>query len=253
MFETSRSRSASMSVDEVVALLGETSEVDGLALLGSTARGRLTPASDVDLLVVTTGPVAFAPGEPFEVVFTAIGGRPADIIVTTPGALRDACHEPLARWLAEGEVVLDGSGAIAGFVARAPSEPPGAWPDGAAYASWWSVSFEVTKAERYAAADDASYREAAAWLAMAAATETLVAYFRVRNLPWRGERAALAHWAAEDAAFADLVRQVLAAPALAAPSGLLRRLADRALEPAGGVWAPGTGPRSQTWERLLGD
>ena len=229
-------------------------EVDGLVLTGSAARGPLGPASDVDLVVVLAEApesLAPAPGAPFEVVFTRVGGRAADVVVTTVAALRETRHEPLTRWIVEGEMMLDRSGAIAMLRERAEREPPAPWPDGSALSAWWSVCFELVKAERYAASGDARYREAAEWIVAATFTDALRAYFQVRALPWRGERAALAHWEEADPPMLRCYRAFLAAGSLAGRLSELRVLAETVLAPVGGVWADGTGPRSATWETLV--
>lgn len=254
-FETTRAASATLSLEEVVGRLRSAAEVDGVVLAGSAARGPLGPASDVDLIVVLGVPprwFAPVPGEPFEVVFTHVGGRPADVVVTTAEALRAARHEPLARWVAEGRTLLDRSGAIAAARETALREPPRPWPEGAAHAAWWSACFELVKAERYAASGDRGYRDAAEWIVASAFVETLRAYAPTRELPWRGEREALAHWVGADPAVLDGFLAFVAARSLDERLARLRALAEAVFEPVGGVWEEGTGPRSATWEALIG-
>ena len=249
-FRTARSASAGMVLEDVLARLERSPHVDGLAVIGSLANGTPGTASDIDLLVVLTDPVpglSRAPGEPFEVVFTHVGGRPADVILTTVAELRRASSEPLLRWLSEGRVVVDDSGALAEAARRDRPEP---WRETDVLAAWWGLGFAVVKAERYAKADDGAYREAAEWIATDAGTGALVAYFKARGLPWAGERKALELWAAEDTRFLDLARAFFAATGLERIR-TSRALAAHALEPVGGLWPAGAGPHSEAWEYLL--
>jgi len=99
-----------MSLDDVITRLRDHAAVVAVALLGSAARGELTPTSDIDLLVVTQAPDA-RPGEPFEAVYTLVARRPTDVIITTTGAIERLVandwnaplahpEEALLRWIA---------------------------------------------------------------------------------------------------------------------------------------------------------
>ena len=265
MFEAIRSGSADLTLEVTLERLGGHPGVDGLALIGSEARGERKPESDVDLLVVLATrakEVAYATGSPFEVVFTTIGGRPADVIVSTAPDLaavldRDwsdsvgHARESLVRWIAEGKLLVDRTGLLGKIAARASAAPPRAWDGDAQRAAWWSVNFSVAKTRRYASSAEDLYRTAAEWTVAALTDEALRAYFTVRGLPWRGEKQALEHWSAEDASFHSLVRTLFAAADLDRRVEAAARLAEAALAPVGGLWETGTGPRSTVWEALI--
>ena len=265
MFEAIRSGSADLPLDVVLEHLGDHPGVDGLALIGSEARDERNPQSDVDLLVVLatkTQEVAYAPGCPFEVVFTTIGGRPADVIVSTGPDLGEVLDrdwsdsgghaiESLVRWIAEGKVLVDRSGLLGKVAARASATAPRAWDGDARHTVWWSVNFSVAKTRRYASSRDDVYRAAAEWTVRALTDEALRAYFTVRGLPWRGEKQALEHWSTDDPSFHTLVRTLFDAADLDRRVEAAARLAEAALAPVGGLWEAGTGPRSTVWESLI--
>lgn len=248
-----RPATSSLSLDEVIVRITRHGEVEGVVLVGSTATGELSPASDYDIMVV------LAPGGTgFHVEVTAIDGRLTDVLVVDLEVLEGASTGPdeldrrIANWLTTGRVVFDRNGAVQ--TARTRSEIPSVpEPLGEATASAerWQVSYDLLVNENYARSEELVYVLGLRLRALHSFSRLLLAYFRVRGLVWQGENWAIRHLAEHDRPFLDVVNQWLDA---AHPSDQLevhRIAAERALEPVGGVWPRGAFPIGEgVWERL---
>jgi hypothetical protein len=263
--ETVRSASSDLSLEEVLDRLRGHDAVDAVCVIGSTATGRANRASDIDLVVVVRHRSLTprrAPGTPYEVVFTSIGGTPGDIIVVADADLDllataewneglGYAKESLIRWIAGGRVVLDRSDRLEAVASRAKHSPPLPWLPSEVRVVWWDANFDLLKIRRYLEAGDPIYDRALPWLMVRAFHEASVGYFKVRQLPWLGEKGSIAYWNEHDAGFLEVFERFLAEAELAARAEVLQELVSRALAPVDGLWPEGETPRSDTWERLV--
>lgn len=122
------SPSATLNLEEAVARAATHDEVEGVLLLGSTASGDLTVASDFDVMVVlATGGEG---REGLQVEITLIDGRLADILIVSfarlSAAVRgvDETDYRLAAWLTESVIAFD-LGDIAGLRTSAARDQQG--------------------------------------------------------------------------------------------------------------------------------
>lgn len=229
-------------------------DVEGIVLLGSTATGDLTPASDYDVMIV----LAAADGLAIEV--TAVEGRLTDVLILDVAMLRRAADREdelanrVCEWISSGRIVFDRSGDVDREQRRASkSVAPTAVAADIATAERWQVSYDLLVNENYARSDDAVYLLALRLRLLHSFSRLLLAYFRVRAILWQGEKAALRLLEATDPAFLGLVVAWLDAVDPKERVALHRRAAEEALEPAGGVWPVERFPVGQgTWERLAG-
>lgn len=261
-YPTLRSASAEMSLDGVITHLRDRRDVVGVATLGSTATEKFSSASDIDLLIVLeTGAAALAV-TPFEVVYTHIDQRSADVILTTEDALArlaagDWSHPlpsaeySLVRWIRRGRVLFDRHDVLTSIAKR--KEDPVPWTDSEQVNSWWSLNFALVKASRYWASGETGYRRATAWIVHTHLNEAVVAYFVARHLPWDGERAAIAFLEEHDPEFLAAVERFLTPWNDAVRLQNFARIVHLALSRGGEVWPAGTGPTSDAWETLMAD
>lgn len=116
--ESSPAASNTMTLDAVLARLAAREAVDGILLLGSTATGALTPASDYDLLLVFADLPA-----PLRLVNTWIDGRLTEVYCTTARAVERIVADPagwpdaseegaIVNWLRAGRVAHDRAGRL---------------------------------------------------------------------------------------------------------------------------------------------
>lgn len=228
-------------------------EVEGVLLLGSTASGDLTVASDFDVMVVlATGGEG---REGLQVEIALIDGRLADILIVSFARLSAAVHGVdetdyrLAAWLTESVIAFD-LGDIAGLRTSAASRPAGMVTHDVDEERR-QFSYDVLVNENYAKSAEEEYRLALELRSLHAFSRLLLGYFRVRGILWRGEKAAIRYLRVNDPDFLAVVEGWVAG----GPDQRLRihRLAaEKALTPVGGVWAQGRFPSAPgVWNRLM--
>src|SRR5688572_5673411 len=152
---------ADIRLDDLIARLVAQPSVEGILLLGSTATGTLTPASDYDLLLVFDELPA-----PFRVVTTWVEGRLTEVYCTTIDAVRrvveTATEIPASSeagaivvWLRSGRIVHDRRGELLNAQAatrtRVRLTPA---TDDEVYETWQKAGYNVAQMKRYLAAGD---------------------------------------------------------------------------------------------------
>lgn len=254
VFPTVTATTATTPLAAVLTRLAARVEVAGILLMGTTATGALTPASDYDLLLVLDLPAA-----PLSLLTTVIDGRFAEGYVTTVAALRriavaaapwpdDSAEGAIARWVGTGRIAHDRLGALVEARAALAALPPSAPSAAEVYRGWRGTGYRLATLRRYLASDDPAAREAVDWRLLHDLGAIAGAYFTVRGLPWRGEKEAIRHLTTADPSFLDLYRRCLTEPDRASRVEQYAALADLALAPVGGpppegvvVVAPGPG------------
>lgn len=234
------------TLDELVGRLARHDAVDGVLLLGSTGTAAMTPTSDYDLLVVLTELPA-----PLRMVTTWVGGRLTEVYATTAAALdrvvaRSAAWSSASEegtvlfWLQTGRVAYDRAGRLGHVRDQARRAPPPASHERAAYDAWQHLGYDVAQMGRYLASADPVAQIAVDLRLLYGLSDVMVAYFTVRGIPWRGEKAAIRYWQDQDSAFLDRFRACLAEPDRGAKVACYGELVHRALAPMGGPWPVGT-------------
>jgi len=236
-----------LTLDAFVAALRTRAAVDGILLMGTTATGALTAASDYDMLLI----LADDPAVP-RMVLTWVNGHFTEIYCTPVTALARLTVAPetwpdssdegaTIRWLRDGRIVYDREGRLAAAQAVARATPPGpiALPTGA-YWAWGGLSYNVAQAKRYLASDDPIYREVVDFRLLYGLYDVVRAYFTVRDLPWRSEKDAIKYWMAHDPAYLAAFRVCLAETDRTRKVAGYEELAQRTLAPIGVLWERGT-------------
>jgi hypothetical protein len=235
-----------LTLDAALARLAADDRVDGLALFGSRGGGAALPASDHDLLIL----VSDLPVGIFQML-SHIDGRMADIVfVLTAQADRLlAAAGPVATNTSDGrfllkmqtaQVVYDASGRLARAQAKARQggwQAPSTYAD--QYGAWFWHNHALFHIKRMAQADDPDYHTAVDLMLYGALHDICRAYYRLRNLPWEGEKAAMRYLQRHDPAYLGLLRECLAATERARKAQLFEQLATETLRPVGQAWQPG--------------
>jgi len=244
MLQTIDSRSNSLTLEEVIVRLSKSEAVEGILLIGSTNEGRLTPASDYDLVVVlNTMPMSLHVG------LTWINHRLTDLLFVRSGELDNltALAEPvsalkpigrLIRWLQSGKILFDRSGRLQRCQSKVRT---GTWTKAAGefevYGAWFGVNYNLAQTRRMLASDDPDYRMTAeVRMAIYGTSGLLWDYFTIRRLPWEGEKRALRYLESLDPEYYKLFHQFVKAGTREKKLRLYEQLAKRTTAPAGGLW-----------------
>lgn len=246
-FTTIPAMTDTLTLDAFAARLAARAAVDGILFMGSTGAGALNAASDYDLLLI----LADDPAAPRMVVtwveghFTEIYCTPITAlarITADPAVWRDGSDEgAVIRWLRDGRIVHDRAGHLAAAQAVARATPPlgTSAPEGP-YWAWGTLGYNVAQAKRYLASDDPVYQEVVDFRLLYGLAEVMTAYFTVRGLSWRGEKAAILHWTAHDPTYLAMFRSCLAETDRARKVAEYETLARLTLAPVGELWSRGT-------------
>ena len=242
MFPQPPSLTEAWTLKEVVARLAAHEDVAGIVLLGSTGNKHHTGHSDYDLLLIMREMPL-----PLYIVFTTIDGRLADIIFSDTQfidhiltASEPMSDEPttglLRHWLQKGQVVYDSDGRIHAAQSKIQA---GSWlhmpDDKAVFAVWKGIHYNYHQTKRMLAADDDVYQTAVDLRLTYMIADVWLGYFTVRQLPWQGEKKAVRYWQAHDPDFLALFQQYVAASKRPQRFALYTELAQRALDPIGGL------------------
>jgi hypothetical protein len=207
----------------------------------------LAPASDYDVLVVLREmPVLLSVG------LTYVDGRLTDVVFTTTATIdrlvqaEDKIGEhgfdtSIVHWLYSGHVAFDRTGRLEQLQRKARS---GDWlkpaSDGELYPTWFGVNYNVLQTRRMLASDDPVYATAVDIRLLYTLAEVWFAYFRMRRLPWTGEKNAVRYLTEHDPDYLALFRQCLAETHRERRFELYMRLAAWSLAPLGGLWPEGS-------------
>jgi len=244
MSQTIDSRSNPLILEEVIVRLSKSEAVEGILLIGSANEGRLTSASDYDLVVVLNKmPV------PLHVGLTWINHRLTDLLFVKAGELDDitALAEPvsapkpmgrLIRWLHSGKILFDRSGRLQRCQSKVRS---GTWTKAAnefeVYGAWFGVNYNLAQTRRMLASADPDYRMTAKVRMVIYGTSGLLwDYFTIRRMPWEGEKQALRYLESHDPEYFKLFHQFVKAGTCEKKLRLYEQLAKRTTAPAGGLW-----------------
>lgn len=245
MFSARLAATADWPFEKVVAMLRERAAVHGLLAIGSTGSEKQNDSSDIDLVIIVE-PGRGAP----RLALSVIDGVVADLLFVQVDALK--CWpdpvgvqswpaETLGRWLRSGRILFDRSGLLAEAQDRAllRSELPGV--DGAGrYSTWFSINYNLIQNRRMASSADPIYAMALELRLLYCLNDLWHAYFHLRDLPQRGEKDQIRHLQVADPDYLRLFQNAMRTVDARERLTISEELANRCLEPVGGVWPPGS-------------
>ena len=243
---TTAAATNAMTLNGVIDRIAHHADVDGIMLLGTTGTDRLTPTSDIDiLLVLNTMPT------PVKIVNTWVDGRLAEVYCTTVDVIERVVAEgaswkdgteqgAVLVWLKEGRIVHDRSGRLETARERAKSAPePTLADEREMHEAWRKVGYNVAQIRRYLAADDPVSQSAVDMRLLYSVAEVNLHYFTVRRMPWRGEKPAIRYWRDHDPDYLDCFHRYAAETERQRRVELYEALATGAMAPVGGLWREG--------------
>jgi hypothetical protein len=260
-------------VDEVAARLSRQREVDGVVMMGSGGAGLLSPASDIDLLVVLEGSL-----QRVRMISTSIAGRLAEVYFIQTAVLDAWSGEPRSlpqesfaavqlRWIESGQLLFDRTGRLARLQAALQA---GDWSsaadDAEVYAAWFRINYDLAQTRRLVEAEDEIGRIKADLCLARMLVELWERYFVVRRLPALSEKGRIRWMQANDSRFLAAFQSCLAEADRERKFGQYVELARAVLGPGGGLWPEistavdldGGGPEEaeqalRLWEDWLGE
>jgi len=247
MIFTQNSRSNHLALDDVLARLADSPQVDGLALFGSRAVGiSVAEASDYDLLIL----VDELPITIFQML-THIDGHLTDVVfVLTDMVDRLLTEAPVVfdrsnegRFLlkmATAQIVYDASGRLSRAQAYARHNPPAVtatFP--AIYSTWFWQCLGLFHMQRLARSSDPIRLTTVDLMLSNGINEACRNYCLLRGIPWQGEKTALRFLQAHDPAYLALLRSCLAETERARRVHLFEQLVVATLQSTGETWQTG--------------
>jgi predicted nucleotidyltransferase len=247
MFESSPSPSSDMTFAEVIDRLKASDAVRGIALFGSVAANPQHVASDYDLLVL----VNEADVHIFQ-MHTWIDHISADIVFVETDLVERVINlqTPISGTSAEGLVISwmeyatilnEAEDKMLTHVQSKIRERE--WrifetTPSSAYEDWFWLNFDLRHIQRLAHSNDQFHLMTADIRLMACFSGLSRAYFRLRGLLWKGEKAALRDLYEHDNEYFAMIERYLQATSREAKIELCERLIERTLEPVGKLWLP---------------
>ncbi len=244
MFRSAVSSTYDMTFAQVTERLAHNERVEGLIVIGSASRDKLTPASDFDLVIVLT-----ALPLPLHVGVTSIDHRLTDLIFLTSAQIEEilATTSPIepeawlgriVRWLQDGAIIFDRHTRL---TQAQRNVKQGQWLTARdktnGYGAWFRINYNLAQSRRLLASCDPVYLITAdIRAALYGPTDLLFSYFSIRNLLWEGEKAAVRYLIANDPAYLDLFREFIAETDRIRKFQLYEDLAALTIAPVGELW-----------------
>lgn len=102
---------------------------------------------------------------------------------------------------------------------------------------WDHTSYNLAQSRRYAQANDSLYHEALRLRMTYQLADVMLDYFKLRHLPWRGEKSAIRYWDTNDPEFKQEFLHCLEETELSRKFAAYERLVRLALAPIGEPWS----------------
>ncbi len=241
MFNQSSSLTNGLSLEEVLENLKNSSEVDGVLVMGSGGNNTLLPHSDYDLVVVVDKiPV------PVFSVFTYIDNRMTDVFFFTLDQLdsliakdsldADDIDGKLLSWLQNGTIHTDKSGKLKQLKEKLVNSNVLKIPESKKYAAWFGINFNFAHNIRYFESNDTLYLNALDIRLLYCVADIISGYFTIRDIPWRGEKVAIKWLGENDSEFLKLFQKYSSTGERNEKVEIYTQLVEKAIEPFGKTW-----------------
>ncbi len=239
------------AISGLLKRLSRSGYVDGVALIGSAAGDQFRLESDYDVLIVLDQPPV-----PVRTGVTWVDGRLTDLVFSTVEEIdglavsdrvrvnADEIGESIVTWMSAARIMHDRRGRLGRLVERVGLLESGSEPDAGALENVRlrrldRASYNLVQTRRTVAADDEVYQGAVDLRMLYQLADLMVDYFSVRGLNWRGEKAAIRFWRAEDPRYWELFRRCMDERDRAVRVGLYGDLVRATMKPAGEPWTEG--------------
>lgn len=235
------------TLEELLARLRRSQAVDAVAIIGSAAEGNLNATSDYDLLIVLKEPPLTLAGG-----VTYLDGRLTDIVFAVPEdieRLNAAAAEEISmygiqgsivRWMPTARIEFDSSGGLSRLQEKAKAGMQLRPLDkGEIYSRYDRAGYNLAHTKRMLASGDPVQQTAIDLRLLYQLADLMVDYFRVRGLPWQGEKKAVSYWKSQDPDYLSLFVKCLDERDRARKVSLYDELAQVTMAPVGVLWTTG--------------
>lgn len=201
----------SNQLTDVIKHLSERNDVVGIFTTGTTASG-LNPSSDIDLVVILD-----ENKKGIRSAYTTIENRFADIFFFDLNFVKKVAEMEnvpgngfegmFLTWLAKGKIEKDTSGDLIRLKAQSKEKAQNlAVSFEEKQDSWFKINYNFIANQRYFASENTVYHQALEIRLMYSIVELIVAYFTLREIPWRGEKEAVLYFEKNDPKTFELFR-----------------------------------------------
>ena len=217
------------SLSEVIDHLSRSPRVKALFTTGTTATG-LGPSSDIDLVVILD-----TNEDGIKSAYTMIGSRFADIfffdvdfvnrVAQLKSVPANGFEGIFVTWLAKGKIEKDERGLLAEV--KKQSEVTAKRFDISfeeKQGIWFKANYNFIANQRYFRSEEELYHKALEIRLLYSVTELIVAYFTLRDLPWRGEKEAMGYFERDDTGMLQLFMDYVRSPSLTQRFDLYEKL-----------------------------
>jgi predicted nucleotidyltransferase len=240
MFRKRKSNTKDKELDSVIKILTDKSEVDSILVLGSVKTNDFKPYSDIDLVVVLDESVK----PKLSSCFCHIGQNIGDIyffytdkidkLISSYEKLDiNSIEGKLVYWLGTGEILCDKNGRLKKLKGKQIKTEI---TDSRKYQGWFRINFNYAHNLRMFNSKDALYRQALEVRLLYTTMELLPYYLELRNIPWRGEKAAVNYFRESQPEFLGKFFACIRAKDLDTKFGLYSELVKDTLQGIGELW-----------------
>lgn len=192
-----------LSLQQLIERLKSSPRVRGVFVTGSTAANS-KPWSDVDLVIILdTNTVGL------KSIYTMVENRFADIFFFDKKFVQDIISAKdvsgldmrgmFVTWLTKAKIEYDPDGILENTQAKFKKDPPMlSVTEQEQRDLWVKINYNFIANNRYFKAQDPVYQQALAIRLSYSVVELMTAYFSLRGIPWRGEKAAVEYFQQHD-------------------------------------------------------
>ncbi|MEE4195171.1 MAG: hypothetical protein V2J07_08235, partial [Anaerolineae bacterium] len=149
----------------------------------------------------------------------------------------DTTLHKLLDWVRSGRILFDPEGCLAQLRDMPREELVVNHSGSPAHQAWFGINFNFAHNRRYFNSGDERYRQALEIRLLYCLMDLLTGYFVLRELPWRGEKAAIVYLQDNDPDYLTLFLQAIRQSDLAQKFHDYAALVAQTMEGFGGVWA----------------
>ena len=240
MFRKSTSNTKEKELATVVRILTAKSEVDSILVLGSAKTTDFKPYSDIDLVVVLDEAVEPKLSSCFCYIGQNIGDayffytdRIDELISSYEKLDINSIEGKLVYWLSTGEILCDKNNRLKKLKDKQIKTEI---TDSRKYAGWFRINFNYAHNLRMYNSKDALYQQALEVRLLYTSMELLPYHMELRNIPWRGEKAAIDYFRKNNPEFLSKFFECVRSDNLDAKFTLYSELVKDTLEGVGELW-----------------
>ena len=228
----SKNRMKYSSLAKLIEKIKSSPRVKGIFTAGTTA-SKLASSSDIDLIIILD-----KNSEGIKSVYTIIENRFADIFffdldfvkrLKNKNNVSSSSFEGMfLEWLINGKIEYDQEKLLTALKNKITENPPAQKiADSEKRDFWIKTNYNFIANSRYFNSRDKLYRQALEFRLLYSVIELITAYFSFRNVPWRGEKAAIKYFEKNDKEFLSVFQKYSKSNTLEGKMKYYKKLFDK--------------------------